>query len=44
MEKLNQLIRGWINYFKIGSMKTIGVCMCIWKQWKTPQNREKNLP
>ena len=51
--KLNQLIRGWINYFKIGSMK--GFCremdshiryrlrMCIWKQWKTPKNRAKNL-
>ena len=45
--KLNQLIRGWINYFRIGSMK--GLCerldsniryrlrMCIWKHWKTPQ-------
>ena len=53
VEKLNQLIRGWINYFKIGSMK--GLCerldsqigyrlrMCIWKHWKTPQNRAKNL-
>ncbi|MFV0240942.1 MAG: group II intron reverse transcriptase/maturase, partial [Lacrimispora sphenoides] len=53
IEKLNQLIRGWINYFKIGSMK--GLCkkfdsniryrlrMCIWKHWKTPQNRAKNL-
>ena len=53
VEKLNQRIRGWINYFKIGSMK--GVCerldsqiryrlrMCIWKHWKTPQNRAKNL-
>ena len=51
--KLNQLIRGWINYFKIGSMKTIckeldgniryRLRMCIWKHWKTPQNREKNL-
>ena len=51
--KLNQLIRGWINYFKIGSMK--GLCerldsnirfrlrMCLWKHWKTPQNRAKNL-
>ena len=51
--KLNQLSRGWINYFKIGSMK--GLCerldsnirfrlrMCIWKHWKTPQNRAKNL-
>lgn len=53
VEKLNQLIRGWINYFKIGSMKTLckeldsriryRLRMCIWKQWKTPQNREKNL-
>ena len=46
VQKLNQLIRGWINYFKIGSMK--GLCakmdgqiryrlrMCIWKHWKTP--------
>ena len=53
VQKLNQLIRGWINYFKIGSMK--GLCerldsniryrlrMCIWKHWKTPQNRAKNL-
>lgn len=53
VEKLNQLIRGWINYFKIGSMKTLckeldkriryRLRMCIWKQWKTPQNKEKNL-
>jgi len=53
IEKLNQLIRGWVNYFKIGSMK--GLCqeldgriryrlrMCIWKHWKTPQNRAKNM-
>ncbi len=51
--KLNQLIRGWTNYFKTGSMK--GLCakldgqiryrlrMCIWKHWKTPKNRAKNL-
>ena len=53
VEKLNQLIRGWINYFKIGSMRTLckeldsrirfRLRMCIWKQWKTPQNRAKNL-
>ena len=52
-EKLNQLIRGWINYLKIGSMKTLcreldrniryRLRMCIWKHWKTPQNRAKNL-
>ena len=53
VQKLNELIRGWINYFKIGSMKTLcakmdsniryRLRMCIWKHWKTPQNREKNL-
>ena len=53
VEKLNQLIRGWINYFEIGSIKTLckeldariryRLRMCIWKQWKTPQNRIKNL-
>ena len=53
VEKLNRLIRGWINYFKIGSMKKLcreldsniryRLRMCIWKQWKTPQNKEKNL-
>jgi len=53
VQKLNQLIRGWVNYFRIGSMK--GLCerldsnirfrlrMCIWKHWKTPQSRAKNL-
>lgn len=51
--KLNQLIRGWINYFRIGSMKTLcerldrniryRLRMCIWKHWKTPKNRAKML-
>ena len=53
VEELNQLIKGWINYFKIGSMKTLcrrldeniryRLRMCIWKHWKTPQNRAENL-
>jgi hypothetical protein len=53
VQKLNELIRGWINYFKIGSMKALcakmdsnmrfRLRMCIWKHWKTPQNRAKNL-
>lgn len=48
--KLNQVIRGWINYFRIGSMKTVlakidghlrtRMRIVVWKQWKT---REKRL-
>ena len=51
--KLNELIRGWTNYFRIGSMKKLCIKldhniryrlrMCIWKHWKTPKNRAKNL-
>ena len=47
--KLNQVIRGWINYFKICDMKTymieIGehlrhrLRVIIWKQWKKPKTR-----
>ena len=53
VQKLNQLIRGWINYYKIGSMKVLcerfdsniryRLRMCIWKHWKTTKNRAKNL-
>ncbi len=53
VEKLNQLIRGWINYFKVGSMKTLckdmdrhiryRLRMCIWKQWKLPKTKKRNL-
>ena len=53
VEKLNQLIRGWINHFKIGNKKGLcqkldssiryRLCMCIWKHWKTPKNRAKSL-
>lgn len=53
VQRLNQLIRGWINYFKIGSMKVLcerldssiryRLRMCVWKHWKTAKNRAKNL-
>lgn len=53
VDRLNQLIRGWINYFKIGHMKTLlkrveentrfRLRMCIWTKWKTAENRRKNL-
>lgn len=51
--RLNPIIRGWIQYFRICDMKGImkqldgwlrvRIRMCIWKQWKTPQNRERAL-
>ncbi|MBU9722082.1 MULTISPECIES: group II intron reverse transcriptase/maturase [Bacillaceae] len=53
VERINQVIRGWINYFKIGYMKKllggidshtrVRLRMCIWKKWKTAKNRRKNL-
>ncbi|MBM6614973.1 group II intron reverse transcriptase/maturase [Desemzia sp. RIT804] len=51
--RLNQDIRGWVNYFKIGDMHTklkkiashlrYRLRMCIWHQWKTAKNRRKAL-
>lgn len=47
--KLNQVIRGWINYFRIGSMKSAlaridehlrtRMRIVVWKQWKTREKR-----
>ena len=52
-ERLNWLIRGWVNYFKISKMKTFlakidsnlrtRIRMIIWKIWKLPKTREDNL-
>ena len=51
--KLNQTIRGWVNYFAIADMKgkmeeidahvRTMVRKVIWKQWKTPQKRAWGL-
>lgn len=51
--KLNQIIRGWINYFRIGSMKKFidkfgqwlrhKVRVVIIKQWKKPKRIFTNL-
>ena len=51
--KLNQVVRGWINYFRIADMKSImtrigehlrhRLRMCIWKYWKKPKTKYKNL-
>lgn len=49
IKRLNWVIRGWINYFRIGKMKTnmiridehlrTRIRIVIWKQWKTSQKR-----
>lgn len=51
--KVNQIVRGWINYFKIGSIKQFldefGQCLrhkircIIIKQWKEPLTIYRNL-
>lgn len=53
LKKLNQVIRGWINYFLIGSMKSVltevdsrlrtRLRMIIWKMWKVPSKRQWGL-
>ena len=50
---LHETIRGWVGYFKLADMKTSlevidqwlrrRIRMCIWKAWKRPQTRVKNL-
>ena len=52
-ERLNQLIRGWINYFKLANMKTLlerldawlrlRLRMVTWKRWKRVRTRFVNL-
>ena len=53
IKRVNQVIRGWINYFAIGSMKTAmteidahlrtRLRVIIWKQWKVPSKRQWGL-
>jgi len=50
---LNQITTGWVNYFSIAKAKSImksldewirkRLKMCIWKQWKKPKTKIKNL-
>lgn len=49
IERLNWVIRGWVNYFSLGSMKSImmqiderlrtRIRVIIWKQWKKKSRR-----
>ena len=52
-EVLRQAIRGWVEYFKLADAKSYlekmdewlrrRIRMCIWKSWKGPNTRVKNL-
>ena len=53
VNRINQVTRGWINYFAIASMKTAmtdidahlrtRLRVIIWKQWKVPSKRQWGL-
>lgn len=51
--QINQVTRGWINYYALGAMKTAmteidahlrtRIRIIIWKQWKVPKKRQWGL-
>ena len=53
LKRIGDYVRGWMNYYGIASMKnTIDelngwlyrrIRMCIWKQWKKPRTKMRNL-
>ena len=52
-EKLRSYVMGWVNYYHLANMKRLAentdqwlrrrLRMCIWKSWKLPKTRIKNL-
>lgn len=53
LDRIKVYARGWLNYYGIASMKNNleeinswlyhRIRMCIWKQWKLPRTKERNL-
>jgi group II intron reverse transcriptase/maturase len=53
LEKIKVYMRGWLNYYGIADMKNKiddlnswlyhRIRMCIWKQWKKPRTKLRNL-
>ena len=53
LERIKVYARGWLNYYGIANMKNNieeinswlyhRIRMCIWKQWKLPRTKKRNL-
>lgn len=53
ISRLNQVIRGWVNYFSLADMRKLclrldawlrrRLRMCYWKQWKRIKSKHDNL-
>ena len=53
LEKIKVYMRGWLNYYKIASMRGNieklnslvyrRIRMCIWRRWKRPRTKMRNL-
>ena len=53
LDKIKVYMRGWLNYYGIADMKKLinglnqwlyhRIRMCIWKQWKKPRTKIRNL-
>ena len=53
IQKLNEITRGWLNYFRIASLQVKlkeldgwlrnRLRYCVWHHWKKPERKRKNL-